>query len=800
MKILQYQERAVKALVDYSIRMLEYPQDYQNLVFKAPTGSGKTIMATRVLADLHEALLAEGRPDAAFVWIAPQKLHLQSFEKLKTLFAENRRLSPILYDDIDKSEGVIKSGEILFVNWESVNKDSNLMVKDRENADSFFQIIERTRLEAHRPIYLIVDEEHRNWSKNADKSLKVVEKIHPKVELRISATPKTKPDQCYTIDRSEVIKEQMIKKGSYLNEDINVNNDDPNLNMHLLHKGLDMRQMIADEYKRLNVNINPLLLIQLPNDTSEVLTSEEKSLKDNLIRMLSEQYDISVDNGKLGIWLSGEKTIDDKEISRNDDLTQVLLFKQAIALGWDCPRAAVLLIFRTLKEETFTVQTLGRILRMPEQHFYPTDFLNYGHVYTDLSKDKITIAIEDTSYISKNSLQSLRREKLTNVSLPSFHQERRGEDQNRLGPDFKRVMLDEIATFMGMKVDHTLFTIEQIENWTPEEVKKYRDPLSLLGTTVEFNRKRMVERGIKMDVKAINVPIPKNLMIQNDEGKIDINKKNFAQFARTQGEIQRVYYAFCHTQVVRANFEPKKSTEKLAGVINELFEELFGMLEVDVPKIILSNDRNLHNVRKFAALIQRTLSRYARMREDRLKKKRDRSFKKSIWEVPAIRLYNNANNEVWTDVHNHATMPFIGLKNPSMPERHFTDFLEENADFIDWWYKNGDEGMTNFAIPYTNIHGEKALFYLDYIIRMKNGKVLLFDTKSEDSDPNGAKKNNALKDYIKDFNDKNDGIQLDGGIIIEDKATPGLWRYSAIKIDNTHDTSQWKGFFPDQYK
>lgn len=108
--------------------------------------------------------------------------------------------------------------------------------------------------------------------------------------------------------------------------------------------------------------------------------------------------------------------------------------------------------------------------------------------------------------------------------------------------------------------------------------------------------------------------------------------------------------------------------------------------------------------------------------------------------------------------------------------------------------------MTNFAIPYTNIHGEKALFYLDYIIRMKNGKVLLFDTKSEDSDPNGAKKNNALKDYIKDFNDKNDGIQLDGGIIIEDKATPGLWRYSAIKIDNTHDTSQWKGFFPDQYK
>lgn len=430
MRILQYQDRAVKALVDMSMRMLEYPQDYQNLVFKAPTGSGKTIMATRVLADLHESLLAEGRPDAAFVWIAPQKLHLQSFEKLKAIFAENRRLTPILYDDIDQSEGVIRSGEILFVNWESVNKDSNIMVKDRESADSFFQIIDRTRLEENRPIYLIVDEEHRNWSKNADKSLAVVQKIHPKVELRISATPKTKPDQGYTIDRSEVIAEQMIKKNCYLNEDIKVDNDDPNLTMHLLHKALDMRQKMADEYRRLGVNVNPLLLIQLPNDGSEVLSSEEKSLKDSLIAVLAGQYDISVDNGRLGIWLSGEKTIDDKEISRNDDLTQVLLFKQAIALGWDCPRAAVLLIFRNLQEETFTVQTLGRILRMPEQHFYTTDLLNYGHVYTDLSKDKIKIAIEDTGYISKESLRGIRRDKLNNITLPSYHQEHRGEDQN----------------------------------------------------------------------------------------------------------------------------------------------------------------------------------------------------------------------------------------------------------------------------------------------------------------------------------------------------------------------------------
>jgi type III restriction enzyme len=42
-----------------------------------------------------------------------------------------------------------------------------------------------------------------------------------------------------------------------------------------------------------------------------------------------------------------------------------LLFKQAAATGWDCPRASVLVMFREIKNPTFAIQTVGRILRMP---------------------------------------------------------------------------------------------------------------------------------------------------------------------------------------------------------------------------------------------------------------------------------------------------------------------------------------------------------------------------------------------------------------------------------------------------
>ena len=83
-------------------------------------------------------------------------------------------------------------------------------------------------------------------------------------------------------------------------------------------------------------------------------------------------------------------------------MVEVLLFKQAIALGWDCPRASVLLIYREMRNERFTVQTMGRILRMPEQKHYPNEALNFGYVYTNLNKDLITILPEEADYISEN--------------------------------------------------------------------------------------------------------------------------------------------------------------------------------------------------------------------------------------------------------------------------------------------------------------------------------------------------------------------------------------------------------------
>ncbi len=132
-------------------------------------------------------------------------------------------------------------------------------------------------------------------------------------------------------------------------------------------------------------------------------------MKDRVIRILKDKYKISTENGSklLAIWLSGEH-INKENVERNDNEVEVLIFKQAIALGWDCPRGQILTLFREWHSPIFSIQTVGRIMRMPEpdKGHYQNDTLNYGYVYTNLSDIEIKEDIARnyiTVYTSKRS-------------------------------------------------------------------------------------------------------------------------------------------------------------------------------------------------------------------------------------------------------------------------------------------------------------------------------------------------------------------------------------------------------------
>lgn len=776
MKEIKYQQKYVRKLVDEIIDLLRLNGHRRTLIFKAPTGSGKTVMASQMLADLTEELQSRGDSpyqQVAYIWIAPNKLHQQSYFKMKSYFTETRLLKPVMYDEIDQSEGTIKAGEILFVNWESINKEKNVMVRDSEQNASLYEITRRTQEEQGLPIVVVIDEEHLFWSKSADKSAKVLQKINPKVEVRISATPKSNSDHKVTVSREEVIKEEMIKKQVVLNPDITKGyNDENELNIHLIKCALEKRRLLAEAYRKEGSNINPLLLIQLPNDSSESMSSEDIAIAEQVKTYLREIKDITTENQKLAVWLSNEKA-NLEGLEQPDSMTEVLLFKQAIALGWDCPRAAVLLIFRKLQSNQFTIQTVGRILRMPEQKFYKNDLLNVGYVYTDISKDQIQIVAEDMDYLNKDALQAIRRDNLQNVALQSYYSVYKSSDRNRLGPDFKKELIDCFSRNWLVKWQQFSFSFDDDDTQETEPSQN----------VAEQNRKQ-IERNqhIKFDVLRLGVEVPENIVFQNELGIIDVDK-NKHEFARSAGEVRRIYIDYCRSLL--GSFEKTHSTDVLAGYLLQAMEELFELFETDAMKVILY----YANKPKFTEIIQKALNNYVRKLQERQRQAKERAFEEYTWEVPVERLYKESTHHVMTKVEEHALLPFVELNTVSTPERRFSEYLEKNKDYIDWWYKNGDDGKQHYSIPYENSQGEKALFYVDFVIRMKNGQVFLFDTKTENSDSEAPNKHNALIDYMSDKG-------LLGGIIVEKN---DVWHYSQFPITTTEDVTGWDAFFPDQY-
>ncbi len=790
MKDVKYQNDAIKELVEKTITALNISGHRHKIIFKAPTGSGKTYMASVALQNIVEDLA--NRSDSkyrqcAFIWIAPNKLHQQSYFKMKGFFSETRILRPVMFDELDQSDAIIHPGEILFVNWESVNKENNLMVRDSEQGSSLYDITRNTQ-EMGLPIVVVIDEEHLFWSKTADKSANVLNNINPKVEIRISATPKTHSDTIINIPRDLVIAEEMIKRGVILNPDVDKKiTEGEELNIHLIKLALARRQQLADAYKRLGVNINPLLLIQLPNDTSDSMTTEDSEIAETVKLYLEHQLKekITTDNGKLAVWLSKEKK-NLEGLEANDNLVQVLLFKQAIALGWDCPRAAVLLIFRKLESAEFSVQTVGRILRMPEQKFYPEDILNLGYVYTDVSKDRIQIIAEDMNYLSKDSCIATRRDSLLNVSLPSTYIKVASASRNRLGPDFKKTLLEIFNRELLSGRHDTQTRMALFEN--DEEITENNPVIMDIDTTLSpqvWNRNEVSNKfGITFDVKNINVSIPKDLVFQNDEGYTD--KATQIKYARTYGEIHRVFLAYCSSLL--GKFERAHSTDVLYSSIAYVMEELFEVFETDVAKIILYNKNKL----KFTDVITKALDTYADKVKKRKEDLREHNMITYNWEVPPERVYIENTNTKIDDVQNHSLLPFYRLNNAFNPEINFEEFLEQNSQYIDWWYKNGDSGKEHYAIPYNNISGNKSLFYVDFVIRMKDGTIFLFDSKTSGSDLEAPNKHNALIDYMTANSSKN----LKGGILIFDGHN---WKYSPYYIENTTDIAAWDAFFPDQY-
>jgi len=695
-EIKDYQEKAILKLKE-QINELLNRESRETLVFKSPTGSGKTLMVAEFIKRLVDR--RDDGKQIAFIWTAPRQLHTQSKEKLDKYYSTTRAIECKYFEDLTNNR--LEPDEILFLNWESINKKDNVYIRENEQERNLTKVLENTREEGTR-IVLIIDESH--FTAKTETSKNLIEDINPDVILEVSATPHIHSFYNVLVEFEDVRKEGMIKKEIAINPELDKGKvSDKSPDELVIECALKKRQEMLKLLEKEKSDINPLILIQLPDKKTGVIDRQEQ-----ITGILRDKFKITTENGKLGIYLSEEKT-NLENIEMPDNEVQVLIFKQAIALGWDCPRAYILVMFRDMQSMDFTIQTVGRIMRMPEFRHYDSEELNKGYVFTNLADINITEEVAK-DYIT--IYEAKRREDLySNIDLNSIYLIRQRE-KTRLSGEFTKIFL-EIAQKSG------------------------------LAKKINLKPKSLVTK-IMVDGK-----------IQVLDKVQTVEHKGEMQFKLSAVELQHRFDLFVRGSCTP--FAPSDSQGRIRTALYKFFEKMIKTEdETFAQKIILGEENN----QWFTDCINESKEEYKRKIVEELPEQRETEH--SVWNVPKLISYNSKYKEL---PHKKAIMKPYFASTESMPEKDFIKLLENPKNSIKWWFKNGESDKKYFAVKYADDKGVERGFYVDFIFMLDNGQIGIFDTKSGITAKIAKEKAEALAKYIKTQNQKYNK-KLFGGIII----------------------------------
>lgn len=348
-KILQ--ERAVSELVK-SI------SEKDDIVFKAPTGAGKTFIMAKVM----DGILSKD-DNVVFIVSSLSKANLaqQNYDKFNEYLELGlvQHLNPYLISSESSGENALYISS--FDNVYVLPRDLYKAKSKLKAQQAFLKFLLEIKNQG-RELYLIKDECHV-----ATNNLDELKSFFTKI-INISATPRKKPD--VEISEQDAVNACLIKRVQYCSS-ADYGDDDfsvDSLQYKELLKALDYLKECKKDYLEKS-NINPCLIIQISNkDLGEkqfnvieraLGLSEYKDLKwvgyakDPKVCQTNDQM----------IKTSPQKW--EKYCKPNDSTIDVIIFKMAITEGWDIPRANMLFQIRDSKSKQLDVQVLGRVRRNP---------------------------------------------------------------------------------------------------------------------------------------------------------------------------------------------------------------------------------------------------------------------------------------------------------------------------------------------------------------------------------------------------------------------------------------------------
>lgn len=765
--LLPFQKTAINELNVALLRLWKRQGRQLPLVFKSPTGSGKTLTIAHFVKGLNH--LPQWKVDKAFVWITfSDDLAMQSKDKFKEYFENNLENALLTVNDINR--GRLYENDILFLNWQKVVQDNATTRKlklrkpkderfKKESGSYFEDVITETR-KAGREIVLCVDEAHTH--KATELAQDIIDLVGPKIILHITATPgdadvaeSAKLNSFIQVDRESVVDQGLIKEKILVQTEEDLRKlKGKDLDEVLLTLGMEKRRELAGELKKLGKDINPLMLIQLPNDDKELLAKGDKTKEEVVSLFLAEK---GIKKQQIAKWFDGKKE-NLEFIADNDNKVDFMLFKQAAGTGWDCPRACVLVMFREIKKETFYTQTVGRILRMAEplakEDYKNSPNLRTGYLYTNYKRSLVELPD-----LNKNEIlnqHANRKKGIKNITLQSAYISRIDYGDIPASAKFQDSFTNSMNAYFGI---------------TKADLQKITQPEA-----------KLKKAGVDLSHRLANSIIANARFEDLDQMAYEFKKRGVdVDLEMSINDVEKTFNYFCLMLLKEQTDEQAKYTNvaRAWGVFKSAIRMWF--------HLVLSKDSNYYyrvfvkDIQKdagskFRPAITKALAGFKPIAQELLKEKKK---KQEEQEAPIFTIserydftsdYEEVTQKLCALDKCFVLKDYTGKEN----ELNFIRYLESKARNIDWWFKNGNQGKEYFAIKYfNNSDSKEALFYPDFIIHFKNGKIGIFDSKKDQTatDPETADKMKALALKLKEL-----GKGYVGGIAVFEN---GVWNYNS---------------------
>lgn len=409
-----YQDEAVKDVLDRlkkARKRWHEDRDKHAFSLTATTGAGKTVMAAAVFEALffgNDDYDFEADPGAVVVWFSDDpSLNEQSRWRLQEA-SDKLTISDLVPVGNSFGGETFQPGKIYFLNTQKLSKNS-LLVRGHDDDDSALETADGQRImpdmrshtiwdtirntidDPDLTLYLVLDEAHRGMREggraNGDGKTTIVKQLIngsggvPGIPIvwGISATVQRFNDAIAGMQGRDtlspvVVDPKKVQESGLLKDTINL--DIPaeagDFSTVLLRRGTAKLREISEawaEYAKQQDDADlvlPLMVLQVPNSPDpkdiakwlDTIFEQWPDLPRDCIANVFGEHKTETFGRHIVPYIAPERV-------QESPWVRILVAKDAISTGWDCPRSEVMVSFRAASDRTHITQLLGRMVRTP---------------------------------------------------------------------------------------------------------------------------------------------------------------------------------------------------------------------------------------------------------------------------------------------------------------------------------------------------------------------------------------------------------------------------------------------------